>query len=165
MAAQPKRDRGTKKSIVTRQLKTLNRHLIEEDAVYVISSLDKLKIAFDAFEKFHYNCHDVLDDSTEIEKSERYFAAAECNYMDGDGSARAWLKSIKTRDVYSKQNNDEPSPPVLSQKEMLNLLSAPKVELDIFTGDPLLYQTFMAVFEEAMDTKFSDAQTKLTRLL
>ena len=124
MTEQPKRDRGTKKGIVTRQLKTLKRHLIEEDTESVMSSLDKLKMSFDSFEKFHHNYHDTLNDSTEIEDSERYFAGAECAYMDGVGAARAWIKSIKTSDIDSKQN-DEPSPSVLSQMEMLNLPSAP----------------------------------------
>ena len=54
----------------------------------------------------------------------------------------------------------------MDQAEFLSLLTTPKVELESFTGDPLNYQTFFAIFDEAVgDNKSPQSETKLTRLL
>ena len=45
------------------------------------------------------------------------------------------------------------------------MLSIPKVDLDKFDGNPQNYQTFVAIFDEAVDSKISQGQVKLTRLL
>ena len=44
-------------------------------------------------------------------------------------------------------------------------MSVPKVEIDKFSGDPLEYQTFLAIFDETIDSRIDDPQIKLTRLL
>ena len=53
----------------------------------------------------------------------------------------------------------------ITSVELSSLLNVPKVELDIFDGDPLKYQSFLAIFDEIVDSKISDGQIKLTRLL
>ena len=40
----------------------------------------------------------------------------------------------------------------------------PKLELDKFDGNPLEYLTFIAVFDEVVDTTVMDGQLKLYRI-
>ncbi|XP_076047328.1 uncharacterized protein LOC143028851 [Oratosquilla oratoria] len=53
----------------------------------------------------------------------------------------------------------------VSPAELVVILNAPKVELDVFEGNPLEYNLFMTIFDELVDSKVSDPQIKLTRLL
>ena len=47
----------------------------------------------------------------------------------------------------------------------MTLLNIPKAELDVFSGDPSEYHTFMSVFDENIDSKIDDTQVKLTPLI
>ena len=73
---------------------------------------------------------------------------------DGRAKSRSTMKNTK--------NTEE-----LSQM-MCNLLhhqSAPNVEIEIFTGNPLDYHYFMTVFKEAVEYKIDDPHRRLVRLL
>ena len=48
---------------------------------------------------------------------------------------------------------------------MLDMLSMPKLTIDVFTGDPLTYKEFMTIYDEVVDSKPVDSHMKLTRLL
>ena len=49
--------------------------------------------------------------------------------------------------------------------QMIKLQSAPKPDLDTFTGDPLEYLYFKANFKEVVETAVSDQRGRLTRLI
>ncbi len=53
----------------------------------------------------------------------------------------------------------------LTRKELLEVLNMPKIEIEIFEGDPLKYNSFINVFKEKVDRRTSDPWVKLTRLL
>ena len=44
-------------------------------------------------------------------------------------------------------------------------MNLPKIEINTFDGSPRKYHTFLAVFNECVDSVISDPQIKLTRLL
>ena len=48
---------------------------------------------------------------------------------------------------------------------MFDMLTMPKLTTDVFTGDPLTYKEFMAIFDDVVDSKQVDSHMKLTRLL
>ena len=48
---------------------------------------------------------------------------------------------------------------------MVNLLSLPKVELEIFSGNPLKYLSFIRAFDVNVDWLCSDPDSKIARLL
>ena len=54
-----------------------------------------------------------------------------------------------------------------SQKDdLISMLSSiPRIEITKFSGNPMDYDTFMATFDELIDSRTSDSQIKLTRLL
>ena len=79
-------------------------------------------------------------------------------------AARSWLKS-QEQNPQKGQKSEEGDTSVMSHGDLAKLMSVPKVEIDKFDGNPLEYQTFIAIFEEVVDSKVDDGQFKLTRLL
>ena len=55
--------------------------------------------------------------------------------------------------------------PVADNTDVINMLSIPKLKLDPFSGDPLEYPSFIAIFDDSVANKVSDDQVKLTCLL
>ena len=53
----------------------------------------------------------------------------------------------------------------VSTREMMGFLNMPKVELEVFSGDPLRYHEFLKSFDLNVDCMASDADMKLTRLI
>ena len=49
--------------------------------------------------------------------------------------------------------------------KLRTLLNIPRAELDVFSGDPSEYHTFMSVFDENIDSKIDDPQIKLIRII
>ena len=47
---------------------------------------------------------------------------------------------------------------------LAQVLSLPRVDIEIFDGDPMRYHSFMSLFDECVDKVTDDNQTKLTRL-
>ena len=79
---------------------------------------------------------------------------SQCYEEDGRAKSRSTMKNTK--------NTEE-----LSQM-MCNLLhhqSAPNVEIETFTGNPLDYHYFKSVFKEALEYKIDDPHGRLVRLL
>ena len=51
------------------------------------------------------------------------------------------------------------------QREIINILSAPPVEIPLFDGSPLMYYPFMRAFEENVEKVVTDSSSRLTRLV
>ena len=112
----------------------------------------------------HYAYHDLLEGDDDITASESWYAVVEKAYIEGVTAARSWLKSRETSEQDTSSVKVTGDTSVLGD-ELVNLLTIPKVELDKFDGDPLMYQSFVSTFNELVDKKTDDAQIKLTRLL
>ena len=54
---------------------------------------------------------------------------------------------------------------VAMMSKLLRQQAAPDVDIDIFTGDPVDYHCFIAVFDEVVEKKIDDPQGRLTRLI
>ena len=161
---QAKLIRRQRKAVITRHLGNLERFVSEEDVEEVVRKLEQLSASFKDFEAAHDVYHAQLDDETEIEASEKLFQDVESSYIQKIKAVRTWLKTQgneqpKKVDV-SVTNGD-----AASTADLVNLLSIPKVELDKFDGNPLDYQSFIAIFDEIVDSKIDDDNVKLTRLL
>ena len=50
-------------------------------------------------------------------------------------------------------------------KRLIDLQTAPDIEIDVFSGNPLEYKYFRTTFREAVEKKVQDARGRLTRLL
>ena len=145
------------------------RHLAEEDSRLVKYSLRQLQISFDDLEQKHYDFHDTLDDPGEIVPSEKWFTAAQTVYIKGIKAANLWVETQPasgTQTVHDNKSAFGAEAGSMDQAKFLSLLNTPKVELESFTGDPLNYQTFFAIVDEAVgDNNSLQSETKLTPLL
>ena len=160
-----KLSRRQRKAALTRFLGDLQRHCADSDGEAVKQTLEKLRSAFDEFQKSHDMYHNMLmQDNTladsDIDASDDWYSKVVANYSDGMAAANAWLNKADSDDVTGpcKDTQDR-------HTELIDMLSMPKTELDVFNGDPLEFQSFMAVFDETVDCKKIDDQVKLTRLL
>ena len=49
--------------------------------------------------------------------------------------------------------------------QLLSQQSAPNVDIDMFDGNPLVFNYFMSLFEEMVESKVVDPRGRLTRLI
>ena len=168
MAENLKSERGIKKGQVTRVLNSMRKSVAEEDEAKVKELLDKLKENFDVFEAVHERYHDSLADETEWEQSDQYFFSIQDKYIDCLDSTKAWLRGRN-----AEANATTPKAevgvtdvkPGVSQLDMFSAVNLPKVELEVFDGDPVKFRAFMTVFDELVDKVAINDKMKLTRLL
>ena len=83
--------------------------------------------------------------------SEVFFATDRSNGVDNSGSS---AMANANEDMFFNQ-----------QRQLINLLHAPKVEIPTFAGDPLKYYEFIRAFEDNVERYVTDSASRLTRLL
>ena len=155
-ATAPSIARRNWKSAVTRHLATLARLVAEEDEGGVRSRLTSVRSAFESLEAAHDQYHNALTDEVSCLASEAWFLDVNTKYIQGITDARNWLKSLGSS-VDSDQDDDDHTDSVasLSAAEMLSVLTLPKAEIDVFSGNPLEYQSFFAILMNASTTRLT----------
>ena len=73
--------------------------------------------------------------------------------------------STKSKKVIRADKNIEQSDILCAMMKLINLQTAPEVDIDVFTGDPLEYQYFRATFKDVVENKIEDPRERLIRLL
>ena len=74
-------------------------------------------------------------------------------------------KSLRSDAVeYGHLPDKNQSDMVVMMGKLLREQAAPDVDVDIFTGDPVDYHYFIAVFDEVVEKKIDDPRSRLTRL-
>ena len=124
--------------------------------------LVQIKMPFGQFEETHDAYHNLLTENNDIVAIEEWFGNIEASYIDGVQTAKHWLCSLNNSINVKPECHDEP---LVDVAKLVALMSVPKLEIDKFSGDPLEYQTFVAIFNETIDSRIDDPQIKLTRLL
>ena len=167
MSVEDKRSRRGHKSALTREIHEIDRLMAEDDASAVRARMPKLKCKFGEFEKAHLKYHDALgDDEDKIEESEEYFSKAHDAYVQSLTSFHKWLKQQPAEDSVRKSSDASASSEnFVSRSEMMNIMHLPKVEIETFSGDPLRFHSFMAVFDEHVHQHTVSQKLKLARLL
>ena len=157
-----KAKRATFKQNVTKHLSALSRLVAERNDVETRQRLSTVKTEFSNFEDSHKHYEEMLPDDHDIDVELDYFLEVESRYVSGVSHANMWLESL---DINDKPQSTKDQIPIANSIDLTNLFSIPKVRLDVFKGDPLEFQSFMAIFDESVDSKLTDGQQKLTRLL
>ena len=68
--------------------------------------------------------------------------------------------------VYNSKSKDADDNDVLNvMKQLISLQTAPDVDIDVFSGNPLDFRYFRTTFRESVEKKVPDARSRLTRLL
>ena len=158
--------RRQRKAAITRHLGSLSRHIAEGKTKLIHERLDKMQASFTEFEQINDAYLATLTEESDLDESEAWFAEIEGRYIAGVTSANDWLHENEqlTSGNHGNVSTDQGVAAGVN-KDILSMLTIPKLEIDTFSGNPLEYQSFMAIFDECVGNKVSDDQIKLTRLL
>lgn len=167
--AELKTKRGQKKSTLTRALHDIEVHLIHEEVDEVTTRLESLKTKFKQFEEVHDQYHELLKSENDILASEDYYYAKRKEYVDTVMKVKQWLHSVKTapknEDNRDKSEVKSDNFSEIIQGSIASLVNLPKIELEVFDGDPLKFHSFLAIFDENVHNVVTDGRMRLTRLL
>ena len=165
-AAQLKTARTSAKRAVTRQVNQLRQYIAEDNLSVIDDCVDKLKCSFGEFTSLHNQYHALLIEDDDIEASDNYFCVAQDKYISVLSSAKGITKGIKVKvDQKNSGSHESSSYSDLSREEFLGLLNLPKVELQVFDGNPLHYHQFLRAFEVNVDGVCENSDLKLARLV
>ena len=119
---------------------------------------------FEGFTFDHNEYHETLIDEDDLEESDTYFYDKQLEYISVLNMAKEFGKQkvVKTESP-SESNTDKADD--LSRDEFLRLLNLPKVELEVYHGNPLHYHQFMRAFEVNVGKVCKDPDLKLSRLM
>lgn len=74
-------------------------------------------------------------------------------------------KPLEKKHEDQKVHNNEGNQVIDVMKRLVDLQTAPDIEIDVFSGDPLEYRYFRTTFRDAVESKVQDAGGRLTRLV
>lgn len=163
MADELKRQRGTKKAVVTRFIGSIDRFIAEKKIPKVQEYYDKLMNAFENFADQHEKYHEMIENEDEVEASDKYFLEFQKEYIAALARAQEFVDG--TKDKKPEPDMTPAVPGMLSPSDVLHLVNLPKVQLEVYDGDPLQYNNFMTTFEEHVGSSSVDERMKLTRLI
>ena len=164
MASPEKIARGHKKASLTKAIGALRRSIAEKDTGKVNSNLTKIKTVFSVFAEANDVYDNTLDDEDAVLASAAYFTEAKQGYINAVLDANKWL-SDQLKPADPPKSTADAAASTSTTGNRYDLLSLPKVTLEPFSGDPLRYNEFMALFDEMVDMKKVEDHVKLSRLL
>ena len=164
-ALSPKVARGHKKAALTKAIGGLRKYVSERDLDSVETQLQKLKLVFNDFDLAHDLYNDTLTEETDITESETYYEKVIETYSNAVTEANKWLSGDPddTGSVYNDARDTDLQAQM--QAQMVDLVNCSQAKLEIFSGDPLVYNEFFAMFDEMFHKKSFSDQIKLTRLM
>ena len=146
-----KQVKGFKKAAVSKLVSKLNRLKAEDSKDDVTAALIELKTAFTAFEEAHdvvCNNNIDFDDFMEEEK----------NFLDVEKQYAQCLTDIKP---WITGDGLAPSAQPSCSHNLGKLLTLPKVDIQPYDGDCMMYSTFMSVFNRCVATVLDDDEDRL----
>ena len=149
-----KQVKGFKKAAVSKLVSKLNRLKAEDSKDDVTAALIELKTAFTAFEEAHdvvCNNNIDFDDFMEEEK----------NFLDVEKQYAQCLTDIKP---WITGDGLAPSAQPSCSHNLGKLLTLPKVDIQPYDGDCMMYSTFMSVFNRCVATVLDDDEDRLIHL-
>ena len=106
-----KKTRATRKSSVTKAVKKLDRHIVDEDPDEIKRQLETIKQVFKDFEEAHGAYHDTLTEEKDIEDSDKYLCEMYSKYFAVVKEAKSFMSSV------ASQRDSNVTKPVKSETE------------------------------------------------
>ena len=170
MSAQElKTARANAKRALTKEVNNIRQCIAEDELDKLSDRIANLKTLFKSFTTAHEAYHEKILEEDDIDISETYFYAEQDKYIKALEQARhamaeqTQLSSHINDDTHVTHNGGDSDK--VSTREMMGFLNMPKVELEVFSGDPLRNHEFLKSFDLNVDCMASDADMKLTRLI
>ena len=112
----------------------------------------KFKVAFEEFANCHDEYQETLEDDEDKLDSEEYYQEVDKSYLDVLSEIRDYADDARTPDAVS------------SSVKLAQALTLPRVDIEVFDGNPTMFHSFITLFDECVDKVTDNVQTKLTRL-
>ena len=153
-------NRQQKKRSLTTRINAMQRYIAEECEIdHLKDKREQLKAAFADLEQCHQTYEENLDEDKDLEDSEKYFNDVQNSYI-------ACLKEVNQYIDKKQVTNPKVSEVSTTNTEIqYAAINLPKLEIEVFTGDPMRYHAFISTFEESVEKYCSDGGARLTRLL
>ena len=130
------------------------------DSDDLVTKRDELKGVFRVFELAHEVYAAQVTKESDIEECYKYFQEAQSSYINILKEIKAYIEQASRGSPATGSIN-----PANSDQNIHSLINLPKVEIEVFSGDPLKYHAFIAVFDECVEGNCVDSGARLTRLL
>ena len=112
----------------------------------------KVKVAFGEFANCHDEYQETLKNDGDKLESEDYYQEVDKTYLNVLREVRDYGDDNRTPDVVS------------SSVKLAQALTLPRVDIEVFDGNPTMFHSFITLFDECVDKVTDNVQTKLTRL-
>ena len=159
--------RANAKRAVTRQVNVIRQCIATDKLENIDNDVEKLKSLFISFEQAVSSYQLTLESDEDIDNGETYFDEVQEKFI----KVLEQVKSLrmgsenKLPDSGVSSNGANASGSNVDLATLLGAMNLPKVELEVFSGDPARYHRFIKSFElNVQDTGIDDTY-KLTRLL
>ena len=159
--------RAAKRRSITRNLSSLKRQIGEDDSAGAVRRLSRMREVFSDLEQAHYRYVDSLEEGdSEIDIAESWLLEIQDTYLAEVKKAVKWVKEVVPAPAAVPDSvSTDPLQSLTTSSEILHALHLPKVEIPVYDGKAKEYQSFITIFDELVDSKVSDPQVKLTRLV
>lgn len=160
-----KASRKGHKGALTRAINEAKKGIALGRRENVEGSIETIEKRCTDFESSHKEYYNTLVEEAEKDEADTYFDEVEENFIKSILFIRNWLEEHSTDGQRTFEEKPKNKDTELSRAELLSIMNLSKLELETFSGDPLSYHNFMAVFDEHVEKATTDANIKLSRLL
>ena len=159
--------RANAKRAVTRQANVIRQCIATDKLENIDNDVEKLKSLFTVFEQAVSSYQLTLELDEDIDNGETYFDEVQEKFIKVLEQVKSLRMSSdnKLPDSGVSSNGANASGSNVDLATLLGAMNLPKVDLEVFSGDPARYHRFIKSFElNVQDTGIDDTY-KLTRLL
>ena len=173
MADQIKIERANAKRALTNKISYIRRLINEDNFDDLNNQSLELKTLFHSFEDKHVEYCNAVEEDKELLVEEEYFIKEQNRYSSTlhqiklnlpDQDKKPLLNAQKLDQSMASANDEQTTENHL--KELIDKISRPKLQIPIFSGDPLSYSQFTRSFELNVEATCGDDESaKLSLLL
>ena len=153
--ATDKQVRGFKKAAFTKLISKLNRLMAEDSKDDVKDLLVELSNAYNAFEEAHNIVCEHNIDFDDFMKDEQYFLDVGKQYTQCLNDIKPWLNGDGLAAAVQ---------PPSCNHNLGKLLTLPKIDIQPYDGDCMLYSSFISVFKHCVESVLDDDEDRLIHL-
>ena len=144
-------------------MNTLTKAVESRQRDDVESRVKKMQAVINGMEDIFEAFMELVDEkSEEATKLAKWFEDEQTKYYHLVKSVNEWLKGLENQKPPKVEGHGDASS---SGMQLARLFDLPKVEMPVFSGDPLEYHSFIRSFEVNVDQVCTDPDAKLVRLI
>ena len=164
MAEADKSTRQQKKRLLTRQINAMQRHMAEDNSAEDMKTKrNDIKRLFQEFELSHEQYQSHFENEADLDECDKYFQEAQDSNVNALKELNKHIDELEASGHLNKSTSDEEDQ--TSTTNLGNLMNLSRLEIETFSGDPMKYHEFVAIFEQSVEKYCTDGGVRLKRLL